>query len=109
MFNDLHWACRLTWLDRIRNENVRESLGILNITEKIRKNSLRQFKYAVKTMNAVMVKIIGSIRVVGNQRGGVRPNKKWIEVIRQNMRACRIDKYVVWWWQWQCARMKGYE
>lgn len=35
-----------------------------------------------------MVEKIGEIRVEGNQRGRVRLNKKWMELIREDVGEC---------------------
>lgn len=58
-------------LDRIRNGYTRESLGVINIANKMRENRLRRLEHVEKRNNDELVKKISKIRVVRNPGKGI--------------------------------------
>lgn len=72
----------------------------------MRENRLKQFRNAMRSINDDVVKSISEIRVEKNQQGRYGPNKKWIEVIKEEMRTCRVDKYIIWSRQWQKGKLQ---
>ncbi|KAG5611910.1 hypothetical protein H5410_023191 [Solanum commersonii] len=60
----LRWMCGNTRSDKIRNEVIREKVGMASVVDKLREARLRWF---------------------GHRRGRGRPKKYWGEVIRQDL------------------------
>lgn len=60
----------------------------------MRENKLRWFGHVEGKKNDNKVKKIDEMRVEGNWER-VRPKRKWMEVIRENIRACGVDEYMI--------------
>lgn len=58
--------CGLTRVDRVRNECIRGSLDVTNITKKMRKNRLRWLGHVKRRINVNIVKKIREIRIERN-------------------------------------------
>lgn len=71
--------------DRIRNECIKGSLGVMVIVVEMRENRWRWFRHIERRSNDDIVEKIGELRAEGN-RGKDRTWTKWMEVIRGNMR-----------------------
>lgn len=83
--------CSVTRIFKIRNEYIIESLSVTNIAEKIIENRLKLFGLVERKNINNMVKKVGKLKVEGN-RGRSRPQKKWMGVIEEDMRACNVNK-----------------
>lgn len=87
----LGWMCGHTRLDRIRNKEFREKLGVASLVAKMRKNRLRWFSHVQKrTLNAP-VRRIKNITVEG-KRGWGRPKKILKKQIKINLRDLHFYK-----------------
>ncbi|KAG5581780.1 hypothetical protein H5410_052407, partial [Solanum commersonii] len=69
----LRWMCGHTRSDKIRNEVIREKVGVASVVDKLREARLRWFGH-VKRRGADALR-----------RGRGRPKKYWGEVIRQDL------------------------
>ena len=48
----IRWICGHARLDKIRNEVIRDKIGVASIEDKIREGQLRWFGYIRRSMNA---------------------------------------------------------
>ncbi|XP_070022982.1 uncharacterized protein [Nicotiana sylvestris] len=79
------WMCGHTRLDRIRNEVIRDKVGVAPIEDKMREAQLRWFGHLRRRSTDAPVRRYERLTLEGLQRGRGRPKKRWGEVIRQDM------------------------
>nr|XP_016492639.1 PREDICTED: uncharacterized protein LOC107812125 [Nicotiana tabacum] len=104
----LKWMCGLTRLDKIKNEVIREKVGVAPVDEKMREARLRWFEHVRRRSPDAPVRSCERLTVVGARRGRGRPKRYWGEVITQDMARMRIfedmalDRKV---WRYQGCRI----
>nr|XP_016515887.1 PREDICTED: uncharacterized protein LOC107832536 [Nicotiana tabacum] len=88
----LRWMCGLTRLDKIKNEVIREKVGVAPVDEKMREARLMWFGHVRRRSPDAPVRSCERLAVVGASRGRGRPKRYWGEVIRQDMAKMRISE-----------------
>ena len=68
----------VTWMDRVRNEEVRERLGQEAVTDMMRRRQSRWLEKLNEMGNGRLVKRVLEDEVEGKQPRG-RPRKRWID------------------------------
>ncbi|KAG5582110.1 hypothetical protein H5410_052737 [Solanum commersonii] len=81
----LRWMCGHTRSDKIRNEVIREKVGVASVVDKLREARLRWFGHVKRRGANAPVKRCEGLVVEGTQRGRGRPKKYWRKVIRQDL------------------------
>ena len=81
----LRWMCWHTRMDKIRNEDIREKVGVAPMEDKMREVRLRWFGHIQRRSTDAPVRRCERLTVVGTRRGRGRPKKYCGEVIRQDM------------------------
>ncbi|KAG5598547.1 hypothetical protein H5410_029917 [Solanum commersonii] len=71
--------------DKIRNEVIREKVGVASVVDKLREARLRWFRHVKRWCADALVRRCEGLVVEGTRRGRGRPNKYWGEVIRQDL------------------------
>ena len=71
-------------MDRIRNQEFRDKLGVAPISEKMRENRLRLFGHVQRMTFDAPVKSVESIIVEGRRSQG-RPRRTWDEQIKADL------------------------
>ena len=66
----LRWMCGHILMDRIRNQEITEKLGVAPISEKMRKNRLRWFGHVQRKTFAAPVRRVENIIVEGKRSRG---------------------------------------
>ena len=79
----LRWSVGLTLKDRMRNEQVRASVAVGELTEKLREIRLHWLGHLVRREESYVGKRVEGI-VVG-QRRRRRPKRRWRDCIRNDM------------------------
>lgn len=64
------WKYDVTRLYRIRNEHIKGSLQVTNITGKIRENRLRSFVDMLRKVNNDQIVMAGEIKVEKTRKNG---------------------------------------
>ena len=77
----LRWMCGNTKMNKIKNKNFREKLGLVPLSAKMCKNRLRWFENVQRKTVDSPVRRIESTIVEGKRSRG-RPKKTWIEQIK---------------------------
>jgi hypothetical protein len=75
--------------DRIRNEYVRGSIGVVLIVNKIRENRLRWFGHVMRREETKAVKVVMKMNVEGKRERG-KLKKRWLDMIKNDMRAVDV-------------------
>ncbi|XP_075093167.1 uncharacterized protein LOC142177455 [Nicotiana tabacum] len=88
----LRWMCGHTRKDKIRNEDIREKVGVAPMEDKMREARLRWFGHIQRRNTDAPVRRCERLAVVGTRRGRGRPKKYWGEVIRQDMTRLRVTE-----------------
>ncbi|XP_026459825.1 uncharacterized protein LOC113360538 [Papaver somniferum] len=82
----LRWTCDVTLHDRIRNEDIRKTLGVTQITEVVRNRRLRWFGRLVQNGWRPIHEGIRNIRNIQPCKEKVgRPNKIWEDSVREDL------------------------
>jgi len=76
----LRWMSGVERENRIRNENVRNSVGVVSIVDKLRENRLRRLGYVIKRGKTKINESDYEINIYG-KRGRGRPKKRWSDTI----------------------------
>ncbi|KAG5632518.1 hypothetical protein H5410_004235 [Solanum commersonii] len=81
----LRWMCGHTRSDKIRNEVIREKVGVASVVDKLREARLRWFGHVKRRCTDALVRRCEGLVVEGTRRGRGRHKKYWREVIRQDL------------------------
>jgi len=71
------WVCDHMKLDMIRNEGIREEIGVTSIEDRMRRTRLRCFGHIKKRSMDAPVRRCEMISLPECIRGRGRPNKSW--------------------------------
>ncbi|PHU01504.1 hypothetical protein BC332_31291 [Capsicum chinense] len=75
----LRWMCGLTRGDRVRNETIREKVGVTPVENKMREVRLRWFGHVMRRGMDAPVRRCERLALDGFRRGRGRPKKYWGE------------------------------
>jgi hypothetical protein len=81
----LRWMCGKTRRDRIRNETIREMVGVAPIEEKLRENRLRWFGHVYRRPADAVVKRVDRLALGRNAQGRGRPKLTLDAVVRKDL------------------------
>jgi hypothetical protein len=88
----LRWICGNTRRDRVRNDDIRERLGVTPIEEKLVQHRLRWFGHMQQRPAEAPIRN-GVVRRTGNKkRGRGRPNLTWEESVKRDLKDWCITK-----------------
>jgi hypothetical protein len=88
----LRWICGNTRRDRVRNDDIRERLGVAPVEEKLVQHRLRWFGHIQQRHVEALVHN-GVIRRNGNEkRGRGRPHLTWEESVKRDLKDWCIIK-----------------
>jgi hypothetical protein len=88
----LRWICGHTRRDRVRNDDIRERLGVASIEEKLVQHHLRWFGHMQRRPAEAPIRN-GVIRQTGNKkRDRGRPNLTWEESMKRDLKDWCITK-----------------
>ncbi|XP_070034465.1 uncharacterized protein [Nicotiana tomentosiformis] len=88
----LRWMCGHTMLDRIRNEVIRDKVGVAPIEDKMREARLRWFGHVRRRSPDAPTRRYERLTLEGLHRGRGRPKKRWGEVIRQDKEQLQLTE-----------------
>jgi hypothetical protein len=91
----LRWMCGHTRLDKIRNEDIRQKVGVVPIEDKMREHRLRWFGHVIRRpLDAPVRKgVYDRERGIAKIRG--RPKLTWDKLVKQDLQVLEIDWRVV--------------
>ncbi|KAM3395287.1 hypothetical protein P3S68_004292 [Capsicum galapagoense] len=88
----LRWMCGLTRGDRVRNETIREKVGVTPVECKMREARLRWFGHVKRRGMDAPVRRCERLVLDDFRRGRGRPKKYWGEVIRRDMEQLQLTE-----------------
>jgi hypothetical protein len=92
----LCWMSGKTRRDRIRNDTIRERVGVALIVEKLVENRLRWFGHVERRLVAAVVRRVDQMKESQVKRGRGRPMKTIKETIRKNLEVNELDPSMVY-------------
>ncbi|KAH1255384.1 hypothetical protein GmHk_04G011554 [Glycine max] len=91
----LRWMCGKTRQDKIRNETIRERVGVAPIVEKMVENRLRWFGHVERRPVDSVVRRVDQMERRQTIRGRGRPKKTTREVIKKDLELNDLDRSMV--------------
>ncbi|KAF3625339.1 putative GATA transcription factor 22-like [Capsicum annuum] len=88
----LCWMCGFTRDHRVRNEIIREKVGVASVEDKMREVRLRWFSHVMRRGTDAPVRRCERLAFNGFKRGRGRPKKYWREVIRCDMEQLQLSE-----------------
>jgi hypothetical protein len=88
----LRWICGHTRKDRIRNDDIRDKLGVVPIQEKLVQHRLRWFGHIQRRPPEASVRSGILSRPENTRRGRGRSRLTWEETIKRDLKECNIPK-----------------
>lgn len=87
----LRWMCGHTRLDRIRNEDIRNKVGVAPVEEKMREHRLRWFGHVLRRPLDAPVRKKVCFQENEGKRGRGRPKVTWAKVVKHDLLEWEID------------------
>ena len=87
----LRWILGVSLKDKKRNEDIRKTLGVACITDKIREARLRWYGHVMRREDESCMKRIMTAEVTGRRSRG-RQKKRWGDMIQQDLKSLRLKK-----------------
>jgi hypothetical protein len=88
----LRWICGHTRRDRVRNDDIRERVGVAPFEEKLMQHRLRWFGHIQRRPEVAPVHIRIIRRPENVKRGRGRPTLTWTEAVKRDLKEWNIDK-----------------
>ncbi|KAF3648246.1 putative 3'-N-debenzoyl-2'-deoxytaxol N-benzoyltransferase-like [Capsicum annuum] len=90
----LRWMCGLTRRNRVRNEIIREKVGLASVENMMREVRLRWFGHVMRRCTNASVRRCERLAMDDFRWGRGSPMKYWREVIRHDMEQLQLTKDV---------------
>ena len=87
----LRWMYGNIMMDRIRNQKIREKVGVTPLSAKMRENRLRWFRHVGRKTHDAPVRRIECI-IVECKRSQGRPRKTWKEQNKSDLHELHLSK-----------------
>jgi hypothetical protein len=91
----LRWICGHTRRDRVRNEDIRDRVGVAPIEEKLVQHRLRWFGHVQRRPPEAPVRSGVLDRVGSVRRGRGRPKLTWEEAVKRDLNEWDIPNELV--------------
>ncbi|XP_070045170.1 uncharacterized protein [Nicotiana tomentosiformis] len=88
----LKWMCGCTGRDKIKNEAIRDRVGVASVEDKMRESRLRWFGHVKRRSIDAPVGRCERLAMECLRRGRGRPKKYWTEVIIQDMALLQLTE-----------------
>ena len=80
----LRWMSGVTKLDRIRNEGIRGTTKVREISKKVHESRLKWYGHVLRREDEYVGKRVMGMEVPGKRRRG-RPKRRWLDSIRNDL------------------------
>ena len=88
----LRWMNDYTRMDRIRNDNIRNKIGVAPIEDKVHEGRLRRYGHIHCRPLEAPVCAWEDILIPNTRRGRGRPKLTWVDVVRYDCQDLRLEK-----------------
>ena len=87
----VRWMCCIKLKDRVSNKELRERLGIVDITSLLQQNRLRWYGHVLQKEDNDWVKKCMEYEVVSSRPRGM-PKRTWLEVLQRDCQVCGLSR-----------------
>ena len=87
----LRWSMGVTRKDKIRNEMIRDRMGIRPVSEKIQGARMRWFEHVERRGEDHVGKIADRIQIKGKRKRG-RPRTTWSSKTKEDLKKIGVNK-----------------
>ena len=87
----LRWMCGMTKEDKIRNEHIRGTAKVVELSKKAQEGRLRWYGHILRREEDHVGKQTMEMNVHGRRRRG-RPKKRWRDCVTEDLRVRGIDE-----------------
>ena len=81
----LRWMCGITGRDKIRNELIRGTVKVLEVSKKAQERRLKWFGHVMRREDYFVCKRVMNMEVQGRRRKG-RPKNRWKDSIANDLK-----------------------
>ena len=81
----LPWMCRVTRLDKIRNERIRGTTKVREITKKVQERRLKWYGLVMRREEHYVGRREMKMKVQGRRKRG-RPKRRWLDGVRGDIK-----------------------
>ncbi|VDP25846.1 unnamed protein product [Heligmosomoides polygyrus] len=85
----LRWTARVTRLDRVRNDTIRQRFGVVSIADKLREARLRWYGHVLRANDDTVCKIGLNLEVPGKWPRG-RPKQRWLDTLHLDLKIAGV-------------------
>ena len=86
----LRWMSGVTKMDRIRNERIRGTTKVGEISKKVQESRLKWYGHVLRREDEYVGKRVTGMEVPGKRRRG-RPKRRWLDSIRNDLSERRLS------------------
>ena len=80
----LRWMCGVTRLDRIKNDYIRDTVKVAEVTKKMQERRLQWYGHVMRREEESVLRRVMNMEVPGKRKRG-RPRKRWKDTIKEDM------------------------
>ena len=80
----LRWMCGVTRLDRIKNDYIRGTVKVAEVTKKMQERRLQWYGHVMRREEESVCRRVMNMEVPGKRKRG-RPRKRWKDTIKEDM------------------------
>lgn len=87
----LSWMCGITWKinpktnNKTPSDNIRPSLKVVEVVEKLRSNRLRRYGHVVRKDETIVARGVLDLQIEGYKRKG-KPKMEWVDCVNNDMK-----------------------
>ena len=91
----LRWMCGVTKKDRIRNEYIRGTVKVIEVSKKAQEARLRWYGHVMRRDEEYVGRRMMEMEIPGRRQRG-RPKKRWKDCIREDMREKNLNGNMIY-------------
>ena len=80
----LRWMCGVTKLDKIRNERIRGTVKVTEISKKVQERRLQWYGHVMRRDEDYVGRRVLEMEVQGRRRPG-RPRRRWMDSVKEDL------------------------
>ena len=81
----LRWMCGVTKLDKIRNERIRGTTKVGEITKKVQERRLKWYGHVMRREEHYVGRRAMEMKVQGRRKRG-RPKRRWLDKVKDDIK-----------------------
>jgi len=86
----LRWMCGVTRLDKIRNERIRGTTKVVEVSKKVQERRLQWYGHVKRRDDQYIGNRVLGMEVDGRRKRG-RPKRRWKDCVEEDLMTKRID------------------